>query len=225
MIKNEHEEKIIECWKLNASPWIDAIQHDAIVSRCLVTNQAIIEAILSKSPQTVLDIGCGEGWLTHALSLQGITTVGVDATASLIEYARNNRLGEYHVLGYDQVLSASTHSQFDVAVCNFSLLGEQSTECVFQSMGELLNPHGHFIVQTLHPTHCMVSNPLEEGWREGTWDGFSDDFTNPSPWYFRTLASWVSLFVRHGFSEPELHEPLHPQSGLPVSLILTARHP
>jgi 2-polyprenyl-3-methyl-5-hydroxy-6-metoxy-1,4-benzoquinol methylase len=222
MNDNELEEKILECWQQNASPWIDAIQHNAIASRRLVTNRAITDLILNLHPQTVLDIGCGEGWLTDALSLHGITTVGVDATPSLIDYARKHRLGTYQVLNYDQLSSAGTLTRFDVAVCNFSLLGDQSTELVFQSVGQLLNSHGRFIVQTLHPSACAVANPSVDGWRDGSWDGFSNDFKNPAPWYFRTLASWLAMFARHGFSQPAITEPMHQQSSQPASLILSA---
>ena len=52
--------------------------------------------------------------------------------------------------------------------------------------------------------------------------GFSKDFINPAPWYFRTLESWVVLFVDSGFRLLELREPLHPTSRKPASAIFIA---
>nr|WP_182915717.1 hypothetical protein [Massilia cavernae] len=62
--------------------------------------------------------------------------------------------------------------------------------------------------------------PYRDGWREGSWAGFSSDFTDPPPWYFRTLESWIRLYSNHGFRLVEVREPVHPASGKPVSVIL-----
>jgi hypothetical protein len=62
--------------------------------------------------------------------------------------------------------------------------------------------------------------PYLDGWREGSWAGFNAGFTDPPPWYFRTLASWVRLFNDNGLQLRELREPLHPNTGKPASLIL-----
>lgn len=56
------EQKIIDSWKNNVQPWIQAVREGGIESRLLVTDSAIVDVILKQSPKTVLDIGCGEGW-------------------------------------------------------------------------------------------------------------------------------------------------------------------
>lgn len=215
-----HEEKIIECWQRNASPWIGAIQHDEIASRLLVTNQAIVDAVLLHKPETVLDIGCGEGWLTDTLAQQGVDAYGVDATPALIEFARQNRQGRFAVMAYEQL--SQIPDKFAAVVCNFSLLGKESAEQVFTQAGKLLTADGRFIVQTLHPVHCAGELPYVDGWRDGSWAGFSPAFTEPAPWYFRTIPSWEVLFASNGFLAPRIIEPIHPQTGLPASIIFIA---
>ena len=59
-----------------------------------------------------------------------------------------------------------------------------------------------------------------DGWREGSWAGFSSEFKDAPPWYFRTAAGWVALFADHGLRIVEMREPVHPETGKPVSLIL-----
>ena len=56
------EKHIVDSYIQNAKPWITAISQQEIESRNLVTNQAIVDAILKQGPLKVLDIGCGEGW-------------------------------------------------------------------------------------------------------------------------------------------------------------------
>jgi SAM-dependent methyltransferase len=53
--------KIIDSWHRNAIPWIAAIREGQIDSRKLVTNNAIVDVVISRSPNSILDIGCGEG--------------------------------------------------------------------------------------------------------------------------------------------------------------------
>lgn len=102
----------------------------------------------------------------------------------------------------------------------FASAKSESVEGVLNAVPALLNPNGAFIVQTLHPVIACGDLPYRDGWREGSWAGFSDDFTDPAPWYFRTLESWVKLFTDNGLQFNELQEPLHPATGKPASVIL-----
>ncbi|MPW04285.1 hypothetical protein GCT19_01245 [Paraburkholderia sp. CNPSo 3155] len=54
--------KIIDSWQRDASPWTNAVRAGEIDSRRLVTDQAVLDAVLACDPATVLDLGCGEGW-------------------------------------------------------------------------------------------------------------------------------------------------------------------
>lgn len=65
------ELKIVESWHINAAAWVAAIREGVIESRLLVTNKAIIDAAIERSPKTVLDTGCGEGWLVRELTRHG----------------------------------------------------------------------------------------------------------------------------------------------------------
>ncbi|MBA3466016.1 MAG: class I SAM-dependent methyltransferase, partial [Gemmatimonadaceae bacterium] len=86
----------------------------------------------------------------------------------------------------------------------------------------LLDRGGAFIVQTLHPVVAGGDLPYEDGWREGSWTGFSTEFTDPAPWYFRTLESWIRLFREGGLRVMELREPVHPVTRKPASVIFIA---
>ena len=218
---NPHsDEKIVDSWEKNATQWTSAVRGGRIESRKLITDKAIVEAVLSHSPESVLDIGCGEGWLIRELSSQVAHLVGVDVVPDLIEQAESAGVGHFLVASYEDIAAGAVEGLFDVVVCNFSLLGKESVEALFVAIPAILKPGGVFIVQTPHP---MVAGDLHyiDGWREGSWAGFASDFIDPAPWYFRTLESWVALFSGNEFRLLEMCEPIHPKTHKPASIIFT----
>jgi len=214
--------KIIDSWQKNAAPWTAAVRDNQIESRRLVTNQAIVDAIRSRSPRTALDIGCGEGWLVRVLAGHGIQTVGVDVVSDLIDRATRAGGGDFRVASYEDIAAGWLEIAVDVAVANFSLIGHESVDNLLSHLPRLLTPNGALIIQTLHPAVAVGELPYVDGWRQGSWTGFSDDFSDPAPWYFRTTESWVRLLRNSGFELIELREPLHPKSGKPASVIFVA---
>ena len=214
--------RIVDSWLKNASPWTSAVRENQIESRRLVTNEAIVDAVLSRSPRTALDIGCGEGWLVRALAAHGVSTIGVDVVPALIEQAKEAGGGEFRVASYESIARGELDVKVDAAVANFSLIGKESVENLVASVPALLNPGGALIVQTLHPLVARGDLPYEDGWRTGSWAGFSEDFSDPAPWYFRTVESWIKLLEKSGLRLADKREPLHPATGQPASIIFTA---
>ena len=232
--QDPQEQDIIKSWYSNAAPWTRAIREASIASRKLVTDQAIIDAVSSVSCDRILDIGCGEGWLARALSALGMSVTGVDVVPALIAQAvatpRATAPGSvaFHVQDYASI--ANRHwrcGPFDAAVCNFSLLGRESVDSLIAALPWYLNDSGYLIIQTLHPVAACGTQPYQDGWREGSWLGFSSDFNNPAPWYFRTLETWTALLQRCGFDILECREPKAAGAVTPASVIwiVKARRP
>ena len=224
MIDPLSDAKIIESWHANATPWTAAVREQRIESRKLVTDRAVVDAVMSRAPASVLDIGCGEGWLVRALASRGVPTVfGVDVVPALIERARAAGGGDFRVASYEAIARGELDITVDVAVANFALIGKEAVDALIATSPRLLRPGGALIVQTLHPVVAGGDQPYVDGWRTGSWAGFSDDFTDPAPWYFRTLQSWVELIGRSGLTLSELREPINPSTGKPASVVIIAQ--
>lgn len=214
------ERKVLECWRNSASHWQQLIEHNRLASRA-ITNPAIEQAILAHRPKSVLDIGCGEGWLARRLAASGIQVCATDAVDRLVGEARRlDSLSEYHCLSYDALPGPLAGQQFDLAVCNFSLFGDQSVSTLLVTLRSLLTADGHLLIQTLHPiTACQ--GDYREGWRSSEWQGLDKEgerLGEAPPWYFRPLASWLTLLGQHG-RVVEVQEPLDPTTRLPLSLL------
>lgn len=222
--KPHKDSQILKSWNKNALVWNKAIENGEIESRKLVTNRAILESIYMLNPVSVLDLGCGEGWLTRALMGKGIQTIGVDGVDELIKIAKARGNGKFVHITYEDLHETSFDPVFDVVVCNFSLIGKESTANVVKMSHRYLRPKkGKLIIQTLHPDHSQYAGE-QDGWKNGSWDGFNDEFTDPAPWFFRNLESWKKLILKSGFTRLEMVEPSHPDSGEINSLIIIAHY-
>ena len=214
--------QIIASWRKNAAPWTNAVRQQKIETRRLVTDGAIIDAVVSRSPRTALDIGCGEGWLARALGERGVDVIGVDVVPGLVEAARRAGGGDFRVASYEEIADGNLDVRVDAVIANFSLLGKESVEGVVRRAPQLLGEKGALIIQTLHPLVSTGDLPYADGWRAGSWAGFDDEFSDPAPWYFRTMESWLELLRENALHRVEVREPINPNSGLRASVIFIA---
>jgi 2-polyprenyl-3-methyl-5-hydroxy-6-metoxy-1,4-benzoquinol methylase len=218
-------QKIIESWKANAEQWIATIDHAEIESRKLATNEAIIKTVTSLPVKKVLDVGCGEGWLTRIFRSKGMNAYGVDAIETLIDHAIQKDGPFYFHYDYQQIAKGDNDlpKPFDAAAINFALIDKEDTEQLIASLPGYLKQNGYLVIQTLHPLTVAINDDYISGWKEGSWNGMKRDFVLPYQWYFRTLEDWSSLFSAFGFVLKSLYEPLHPETKKPLSVIFVLR--
>lgn len=206
-------------WHQHSNAWIDAVRQRHIGSRIAVTDQALIDAILTHRPTDLLDLGCGEGWLARHLQPLGITVTGIDAEPRLIHAARQAGGGTFQIANYGDL--PTPFGPFDMAVSNFALLGEESVRGLFASLSRILKPDGHLIVHTLHPL-SLSKDRYQDGWRKDSWAAFSAVGDNAPPWYFRTLQSWIALFSAQRLKLIDLREPMALGGATPASILFIA---
>ncbi|MFN6569316.1 class I SAM-dependent methyltransferase [Dendronalium sp. ChiSLP03b] len=218
---DKNEQLILHSWAVNAKPWTHVVREKQIDSRVLVTDSAILEAVIELEPRTFLDIGCGEGWLCRELFARGFDGWGVDAIADFIESSRCTGDVRFLVSSYSDLVSQrfGTVNHFSCFICNFSILGERALGEIAEAGQSLLESKGKIIIQTLHPAIACGEFPYQDGWRETSWQGLGNQPFSPAPWYFRTVESWIYEFHLRNYRLLKLQEPCHPTTQKPVSII------
>jgi 2-polyprenyl-3-methyl-5-hydroxy-6-metoxy-1,4-benzoquinol methylase len=231
---------IRESWDRNASAWAAAVREGRIPSRRLATDAAILEAchraLERREKPRVLDVGCGEGWLSWTLASRGAQVDGIDGSADLIALAQHREpTGDplaapshatpprFAAVSYEHLERerSSVPGPYDLVVCNYALLAE-SLAPLLAALRVRLAPGGAVVIQTVHPWAVLDGRRYVDTWREETFAAFEQPFPSPMPWYYRTLSSWVGTLGAAGLRLVGVDEPLHPESGAPLSLLMTA---
>jgi 2-polyprenyl-3-methyl-5-hydroxy-6-metoxy-1,4-benzoquinol methylase len=216
---------ILSSWNANAHQWIAALDGEELESRKLVTNKAIVNAVVAHHPSNVMDVGCGEGWLCRALQQHGIATMGVDGVAQLVQNARMKGPGLFEVATFEKMIANTnwTTNLYDAVVFNFCLYEKEMTKQLIHAALSWVHPGGKLFIQTLHPFAMLKENePYTDRWKTESWAGLQRTFTHPYSWYYRTMASWLHAVGHAGWKSIKIEEPLHPVNGKPASLIIVA---
>ena len=183
------------------------------------------------SGMRLLDLACGNGYLSRRFARQGATVTAVDANAPLIERARAREAQEplgitYHVADAAHLWMLEDGA-FDLVVCNMALMDIENAAGAIQEVARVLRSKGRFVASLSHPCFDKVDTsgweiehiyPKTTIWRKMSnyreiavadlpWQRvpgqivYTRAYHRPLSWYFRTLRA-AGLVVA-AFEEPE----------------------
>jgi len=166
----------IQSWEQNADGW-DAISGEGRDFQVQIVDP-VINKLLPKIGQNskVLEIACGNGFLARRLSKMGADVVAMDASAKLIELAKQRT--DENLKNHIQYLVADATnpetynkitSQFDCVISNMAIMDIADIIPVFQGACKLLKPQGVFIITQTHPCFEKAVGPLFHEIDEGTY--------------------------------------------------------
>ena len=218
-MKAPTETEIIYSWDHNARGWKKLIDQEKIESRRLATNDAIVKVLTALPLKNMLDLGCGEGWLVRRMEALGLSCYGVDGSPTMIRLAQMKGEGHYQCLSYSEITEGARleGSPFDAIVLNFALFDKDSAAPLLVGLQQYLTPRGKLIIQSLHPNAIHAFEPSH--WKPNVWEGLPGDFSDTHPWYHRSMADWKVLFSGSGLHISAMHEPEHPRTQQPASVI------
>jgi SAM-dependent methyltransferase len=140
----------------NLSEWWDKKQGD----EGDLWHRAIIDPMTMKlvgnvAGKDVLDLGCGNGYLSRRLARQGARIVAIDSSPGMIRMAEAR--DPEHALSIDyrvteaSDLSSMGDSSFDVVVANMSIMDIPDAEAAIIEVGRVLRAGGRLVASVCHP--------------------------------------------------------------------------
>ncbi len=219
-----------ESWEGNTEEWIDAAKIDMAgdLNRQLVIDPALWSLLGDVSGLSVLDAGCGNGYLSRLLAKKGADVSGVDFSKPFIEYCKEAeselKLGCKFVQASLTNLNGFDSETFDIAVSNIVMVDVLDYRTAFKEIARVLKDDGRFIWSNVHPVFGrasgsgdirfpndsrrnesrylkMVDRYFDSGGELNTW------FSNPTWQIIRTLEEYSKALKEAGFVISEIQEP------------------
>ncbi|KAJ3059712.1 hypothetical protein HDU98_004331, partial [Podochytrium sp. JEL0797] len=185
---------------------------------------SILETLAPQPHERILDLGCGDGVLTQQIAqVCGMESViGVDASAEMIERAKEVGGAEFRVLdGHDldttEWATAPDSEKFDAVFSNAALHWmKQSPTKVLAGIHKVLKPNGQgrLVAEMGGFLNCgTVHSALIRSLTLRGHDGRA-----LSPWFFPSPAEYEKLLLANGFTRVRIvhvgRPTMLPESGL-----------
>lgn len=165
----------------------------------------------------ILDVACGNGWLSRRLAGRGARVTAFDFSRALIDRARQRTpVGAdilYRVLDAAKIneLRALDRQAFDAAVCNMGLMDMQDIAPLFAALKELLKPGSRFVFSMLR-----IEGDAPDRIRA------YEDQPIPHRYFHHPDAEWLGLAERYGFTV-EFREDIQPTPSNPALLVVSLK--
>jgi trans-aconitate 2-methyltransferase len=154
----------------------------------------LVHLLNPKAGESILDLGCGTGYLTNLIAESGASVTGIDNSKEMIEKAKS----KYSQINF-QILSATDfhfsekfNAIFSNAALHWVLEKEKAIDCMYENLkpgGRLvmeMGGHGHVASITGAIKKALIKYEAAE-------------HAHLKIWYFPSLSGYTSLLESKGF--------------------------
>jgi|GEM_PF-2372080 2-polyprenyl-3-methyl-5-hydroxy-6-metoxy-1,4-benzoquinol methylase len=218
-------EYLFSSWLRQADRWIDLLSEPPHSINKLTSDKNFLAVLDQRMPNSVLDIGCSDGYIVDFFTKQGKYAVGVDTIEEFIDYAKESKKGQFLHCETTADLSniKALHTQkFDLIVLNHGVFISDDLPSTLKYISELLTENGEIIIQTIHPVVLAeAKNTYKNSWQACYWE-LSEEASMldaPYPMYIRTFSSWYKVFRTAELKITDICEPLLGDDKKPNSIL------
>ena len=131
-------------------------------------NPVLFEILGDVKGLSILDLACGQGYLSRILARKGANVVGVDLSEKMLEIAQASEnsepLGVKYILGSSADMSAIADASMDHVVSTFGFHDIKEMESTMEECGRVLKEGGKLVFAIPHPLAYARRSEDEEGY-------------------------------------------------------------
>ncbi|MEI6805493.1 MAG: methyltransferase domain-containing protein [Myxococcaceae bacterium] len=217
---------ITRVWDEKAKEWKNYVLSDGTgdINRFYQSDPVLWELLGNVAGKTVLDLGCGNGYLSRQLARKRANVIGVDLSSQMIEIAKNQTPPEllsridYRVESGSNLTSIFNQT-VDQVVANYVLMDCANLKATVASISRVLKSDGTAVIVMVHPCFPIKYRTEKDGRLIIDWEQpylvpheqvtppFSEKFSTPFHIFHRSLENYTNSFADAGFTIEALREP------------------
>lgn len=216
----------------NLSDWYDRRQGDSgdLWHKFLI-DPDLIRLVGDCRGRDVLDLGCGNGYLSRKFAREGAIVTAIDSSKGMIEKAKthdvDNTLKIRYFVTDANHLSMVSSSSFDLVFANMSLMDIEDAEGAIKEVSRVLKQGGRFVASICHPCFDTMSNSAwqiekksfeprrtyrkvrayRKPFTETVYWRVDNGERIPTPSHHRPLSWYASVFSSSGLTITRMDEP------------------
>ena len=196
----DREKRLIQDEEVRQLPWVKKGQphHHEWRLRAFSLKKLIKFLGTLPPPQRILDLGCGNGWMSHALASAGHQVWGMDINTQEVEQANRvfDRPNLHWIVG--NAFEDLPIGPFDVIVISAALQYFESPPAVIQQLSRYLSPEGGVMIMDTSlylPHQVAAAQQRSRSYYEGLG-------TATQPTYHHHTREWLAEFSHRWIYTP-----------------------
>lgn len=210
--------EVIDCWDKKAKQWKEWVGDQGDDNRRFNSDPILWKFAGDVSGKTVLDAGCGTGYLSIQMAEKSAQVIGIDVSPEMIHESKNSLAGKNLPVEFreDSAMELKTirDASIDLLISNYVLMDLPFLDQAITNFYRVLKPGGHAVCVIAHPSNGDMPENLsyfEEHKVKERWGPFESDFI----YFHRPISEYWKSFKRAGFSIEELEEPVVQDPNVP----------
>lgn len=224
------EKQVSHAWDELADKWISGYTEYGDMNREYVIDPVIFRLLGSINGLSILDAGCGGGYLCRQLARKGAKVVGVDISKKFIEIAEKKEKEDPLNIKY---YAESLHNlpmfkdkTFDIIISNLVLMDVADLDKAIKELRRVLKKSGKLVFSIMHPcfpsptVHGWMRKPRDSDRKEDRLYWMVDRYFDRTmeTWQFydwpaaysfhRPLSDYMKMLLKNGFVITDFEEPI-----------------
>jgi len=219
-MSNDAYDETRDLWNRVADDWRRQVGDEGDANRILNSDPVLWQFAGDVKGLTVLDAGCGTGYLSKKLCDRGARVAGIDFSERMIEIARAHYPAIDFRVDSCTELRTLADASFDLVIANYVLMDTPDLQGTLHAFHRVLKPDGVAVLVFSHPcfpqeraTVSQNGDQVDYRWDfsyfesrkciDPPWAHFTSEFI----WFHRPLSDYWKAFRAAGFVVVDFEEP------------------